>query len=117
MFEQDYLMKLLLAFYQAMFKSLRRVTDEDEDSKEAADTLDEVVGNAVGMDGASLLSLTPESVVGVLQVSGGRGWTDGERLHLSADEVGSDTSETRRIGVVARGTGAGDRGCVWDRFA
>ena len=48
MFEQDYLMKLLLAFYQAMFKSLRRVTDEDEDPKEAA----------------------PESVVGVLQVSG-----------------------------------------------
>ena len=70
MFEQDYLMKLLLAFYQAMFKSLRRVADEDEDPKEAADTLDEVVGNAVGMDGASLLSLTPESVVGVLQVSG-----------------------------------------------
>ena len=29
MFEQDYLMKLLLAFYQAMFKSLRRVADED----------------------------------------------------------------------------------------
>ena len=70
MFEQDYLMKLLLAFYQAMFKSLRRVTDEDEDPKEAADTLDEVVGNAVGMDGTSLLSLTPESVAGVLQVSG-----------------------------------------------
>lgn len=70
MFEQDYLMKLLLAFYQVMFKSLRRVTDEDEDPKEAADTLDEVVGNAVGMDGASLLSLTPKSVVGVLQVSG-----------------------------------------------
>lgn len=70
MFEQDYLMKLLLAFYQAMFKSLRRVTDEDEDPKEAADTLDEVVGNAVGMDGTGLLSLTPESVAGVLQVSG-----------------------------------------------
>lgn len=70
MFEQDYLMKLLLAFYQAMFKSLRRVTDEDEDPKEVADTLDEVVGNAVGMDGTSLLSLTPESVAGVLQVSG-----------------------------------------------
>lgn len=70
MFEQDYLMKLLLAFYQAMFKSLRRVTDEDEDPKEAADTLDEVVGNVVGMDGTSLLSLTPESVAGVLQVSG-----------------------------------------------
>ena len=70
MFEQDYLMKLLLAFYQAMFKSLRRVTDEDEDPKEAAETLDEVVGNVVGMDGTSLLSLTPESVAGVLQVSG-----------------------------------------------
>ena len=32
---------------------------------------------------------------GVLQVSGGRGWTDGERLHLSAEEVGT---------VVLRGT-------------
>lgn len=70
MFEQDYLMKLLLAFYQAMFKSLRRVMDEDEDPKEAADTLDEVVGNAVGMDGKSLLSLAPESITGVLQISG-----------------------------------------------
>ena len=70
MFEQDYLMKLLLAFYQAMFKSLRRVMDEDEDPREAADTLDEVVGNAVGMDGKSLLSLAPESISGVLQVSG-----------------------------------------------
>lgn len=70
MFEQDYLMKLLLAFYQAMFKSLRRVMDEDEDPQEAADTLDEVVGNAVGMDGKSLLSLAPESITGVLQVSG-----------------------------------------------
>ena len=70
MFEQDYLMKLLLAFYQAMFKSLRRVMDEDEDPKEAADTLDEVIGNAVGLDGASLLSLAPESIAGVLQVSG-----------------------------------------------
>lgn len=70
MFEQDYLMKLLLAFYQAMFKSLRRVMDEDEDPREAADTLDEVVGNAVGMDGKSLLSLAPESITGVLKVSG-----------------------------------------------
>ena len=44
--------------------------DEDEDPKEAADTLDEVVGNAVGMDGKSLLSLAPESITGVLQISG-----------------------------------------------
>lgn len=76
---------MLLAFYQAMFKSLRRVTDEDEDPKEAADTLDEVVGNAVGMDGASLLSLTPESVVGVLQVSGTRSACNGvHRAKLAA---------------------------------
>ena len=48
MFEQDYLMKLLLAFYQAMFKSLRRATDEDGDPKEAADTLDELSGMPSG---------------------------------------------------------------------
>ena len=70
MFEQDYLMKLLMAFYQALFRSLQKVEDEDEDPKEAADTLDEVVGNAVGMDGSSLLALSPESIPAVLQVSG-----------------------------------------------
>lgn len=69
-FEQDYLMKLLMAFYQALFRSLQKVEDEDEDPKEAADTLDEVVGNAVGMDGSSLLALSPESIPAVLQVSG-----------------------------------------------
>lgn len=69
-FEQDYLMKLLMAFYQALFRSLQKVEEEDEDPKEAADTLDEVVGNAVGMDGSSLLALSPESIPAVLQVSG-----------------------------------------------
>ena len=33
MFEQDYLMKLLLAFYQAMFKACGVFADEDEDQE------------------------------------------------------------------------------------
>ena len=70
MFEQDYLMKMLLAFYQALFKSLQKVEEEDEDPEEAANTLDEVVGNAVGLDGTSLLSLSPESIPQVLELSG-----------------------------------------------
>ena len=70
MFEQDYLMKMIMAFYQALFRSLEKVEDEEEDPQEAADTLDEVVGNAVGMDGASLLSLAPESIPQVLELSG-----------------------------------------------
>lgn len=105
MFEQDYLMKLLLAFYQAMFKSLRRVTDEDEDPKEAADTLDEVVGNAVGMDGTSLLSLTPESVAGVLQVSG----TDPRVTDSSREACCCRPSICRRRSKVRW------RRCAWNR--
>ena len=48
MFEQDYLMKLLLAFYQAMFKSLRRVTDEDEDRRKRPIRLTRSLGTPLG---------------------------------------------------------------------
>ena len=69
MLEQDYIMKMLLAFYQALVKSLTQAKDEDR-PEEAANTLDEAVSNAVGMDGKALLSLAPESIGTVLQVSG-----------------------------------------------
>ena len=55
MLEQDYIMKMLLAFYQALVKSLTQAKDEDR-PEEAANTLDEAVSNAVGMDGKALLS-------------------------------------------------------------
>lgn len=69
MFERDYLMRMLLAFYEAIVKSVQKGDDED-DPKEAADLLEEAIGSAVDMDGATLLTLAPESIAGVLQVSG-----------------------------------------------
>lgn len=69
MFERDYLMRMLMAFYEAITRSVRRAEDDD-DPQEAADLLDEAVGNAVDMDGKALLSLAPESIAGVMRISG-----------------------------------------------
>lgn len=67
MLEQDYLMKLLLRFFQAM---VRTVEIKDEDPEGAADLLEDAIGNATDMDGGVLLSLAPESIAQVMKVSG-----------------------------------------------
>ena len=69
MFEQDYLVRLLLQFFQGMLKSLER-RKEQEDPQGAADLLESVVGEATDMDGNALLSLAPESIASVMQMSG-----------------------------------------------
>lgn len=69
MFEQDYLVRLLLQFFQGLLKSYERHRDQ-EDPQGAADLLEAAVGEAVDMDGAVLLSLAPESIASVMQVSG-----------------------------------------------
>lgn len=68
MLEQDYLMRLILQFFQAMVKS-----SEQRDEKNplaAADTLEAGISQATDLDGAALLSLSPESIASVLQVAG-----------------------------------------------
>ena len=69
MLEQDYLMKLLMQFFQAIARSYE-LKDKGEDPSSAADLLEDAVGNATEMDGATLLSLAPESIAQVMKVSG-----------------------------------------------
>ncbi|MEF9842046.1 MAG: hypothetical protein RR955_06030 [Raoultibacter sp.] len=69
MFEQDYLVRMFMQFMEAIRKSIRKAQDEN-DPEAAADLLEAVVGNATEIDGGVLLSLAPESIAGVIQVSG-----------------------------------------------
>lgn len=69
MFEQDYLMRLLTQFFAAVSRSVREQRDE-RDPKRAAEALETAVGEATDIDAAVLLSLAPESIAAVMQVSG-----------------------------------------------
>ena len=69
MFEQDYLMRLLIQFMEAMRRSIERA-DDGRDPAAAADMLENAIGDATDLDGSMLLSLAPESMASVLQVSG-----------------------------------------------
>ena len=63
MLEQDYLMRIFLQFAEILRRSWFKARDE-HDPKAAADMLENDI------DGATLLSLAPESMAAILQVSG-----------------------------------------------
>ena len=69
MLEQDYLMKLILQFFRRMVRSWE-LKEEKDDPELAADMLETAIGTATEMDGAVLLSLSPDSIAQVLRVSG-----------------------------------------------
>ncbi|MEG0477201.1 MAG: hypothetical protein RR572_06000 [Raoultibacter sp.] len=69
MFEQDYLMRMFAQFMAAIRKSIKKARDE-KDPEAAAELLEVAIGNATEIDGGVLLCLAPESIAGVLQVSG-----------------------------------------------
>lgn len=69
MFEQDYLVRMILDFIEAINRSIDRATCK-RDPLGAASALDHAVGNATDFDETTLLSLAPESVAQILQVSG-----------------------------------------------
>lgn len=69
MFEQDYLMRQLLMFFQALTRSWEQM-EEGEDPEGAAETLENAISSAAEMDGAALLSLAPESIAQIMQVTG-----------------------------------------------
>ena len=62
MLEQDYLMRILLQFAEAIRRSWARSV-EDRDPRDAANMLERAIGDATDIDGATLLSLSPESSV------------------------------------------------------
>ena len=66
MLEQDYLMRILLQFAEAIRRSWARSV-EDRDPRDAANMLERAIGDATDIDGASL---SPESIASVMQVSG-----------------------------------------------
>lgn len=68
MFERDYLMKLLMQFFAAVIKSVQKQRDL-HDPKEAADLLEAAIGEATDIDASVLLSLSPESIASIMQVS------------------------------------------------
>ncbi|MEY8562483.1 hypothetical protein AALA21_05445 [Eggerthellaceae bacterium 3-80] len=69
MFEQDYLMRILLQYAEILRRSWFKAHHE-KDPRGAAEMLEAAVGEATDIDGATLLSLAPESMGAVLQVSG-----------------------------------------------
>ncbi len=69
MLEQDYLMRIILQYAEILRRCWFKAR-QDRDPKAAADMLEDAVGEATEIDGATLLSLAPESMAGVLQVSG-----------------------------------------------
>ena len=68
MFERDYLVKLFQEFGAAIRLSLEK--EEEKDPAAASGLLEAAISNATDIDGATLLSLSPESIAAVLQVSG-----------------------------------------------
>ena len=69
MFEQDYLLRMLMDFAAAIRRSIERAGGQQVPSG-AAGMLEEAIGNAVDIDGGVLLSLSPESIASILEVSG-----------------------------------------------
>lgn len=69
MFEQDYLMRIIAQLLGGIRRSMERAAGE-EDPDGAARMLDMAIGDASDLDGEALLSLAPESMATILQVSG-----------------------------------------------
>ena len=69
MLEQDYLMRIFLQFAEIIRRSWTKARKE-KDPRAAADVLEDAVGEATDIDGGVLLSLSPESIASVMQVSG-----------------------------------------------
>ena len=69
MFERDYLMKLILGYFKTIVIVIKQ-GEKEKDPEGAADLLDQAIGEATEIDGEVLLSLAPESIASVLQVSG-----------------------------------------------
>ena len=69
MFERDYLMKLILGYFKTIVIVIKQ-GEKEKDPEGAADLLEQAIGEATEIDGEVLLSLAPESIASVLQVSG-----------------------------------------------
>lgn len=69
MFERDYLMRLILGYFKTIVLVVKRA-DKEKDPEGAAEMLERAIGEATEIDGDVLLSLAPDSIASILQVSG-----------------------------------------------
>jgi hypothetical protein len=69
MFERDYLMVLLQNFFAAIVRSMQQASLR-KDPAQAAETIEQAIGEATELDPTALLSLAPESMASIMQVSG-----------------------------------------------
>ena len=68
MFEQDYLMRLIMQLIEAIKQSMIRAQD-DHDPASAALLLEEAVSTTTDLDGSVLLNLAPSSIADILSIS------------------------------------------------
>ena len=68
MLQRDYIMRIISMFFESIRRSWHQAK-VDDDPRAAADTLEEMIGQATDIDGALLLALAPESIASVMQVS------------------------------------------------
>lgn len=69
MLQQDYITRMLMELAAAVTRCVLRESGK-RTPLESADMLEEVVGNAVAIDGAAFLALAPESIAQIMQVTG-----------------------------------------------
>lgn len=69
MLQQDYLLRMIMQFAEAIRQSMQKAQGE-HDPRIAAEMLETAVGEATDIDGSILLGLAPESMVQIMQVSG-----------------------------------------------
>ena len=67
MIKQDYLMQMILKFFNALVKAREK---HEKDPLEAAESLEDAITAATDIDGVALLALAPESIASVVQVAG-----------------------------------------------
>lgn len=68
MFERDYLMRMLIDLAAAIRRSIEK-SRSNKDLESAAEILESSISEATDLDGSVLLTLSPDSIAQVLQVS------------------------------------------------
>lgn len=70
MFEHDYLIRMFMQLFEAISRSMQRATKGEVDPSQAAQLLEDAIEHATNVDGSVLLTLAPESIADILDVSG-----------------------------------------------
>jgi hypothetical protein len=69
MFEQDYIVRMFVLFAEAIRKSMQNAKTS-KNAQSSADMLEAAIGEGTDIDGEVLLSLSPDSIASIMQVSG-----------------------------------------------